>query len=674
MEQLERREMMAVNPSFGPELQWLDSFSDEGEIRLVGDFNGDGKDDLATFTRSDTADVYVALSSGQGFRSAAVKWHEAFCYGDEIPLVGDFNGDRKDDIAAFTRGDTGDVYVALSTGKGFRTAKMKWHDAFCYGDEIPLVGNFNGDRKDDIAVFTRGNTGDVYVALSTGKGFRSSAVKWHDTFCYGSEVPLVGDFNGDRKDDIVTFPRGHTGDVYVALSTGREFSGSGWKWHDTFCYGDEIPLAGDFNGDGRDDIATFTRGSSADVYVALSTGRGFSGSGWKWHDEFCSGSDLPALGDFNADGKVDLARFTRGGTGDVFVALGTTKYMLHENWGGSWSDADKSKKNRDDDMLCWAASAANLLQWTHWGNVHGMTTADQMFTYLQQHWTDDGGSPYYALQWWFGGTNMAQGVSGWAQVDVAGGGFFPGQSLWNFIHRSSDRAQALSTIDSYLRSGYAVSLRVSTGAVNSGHFVTCWGYEFRAGNTGDYAGVYLTDSDDNTGSPKKDFLKYYEVVQTNGQWYLKKQGSGTLWTITDVYGLSERSVGGDAAGGLRAAESAAPVLPTAWEDASSEVPDPTAQDLPWGGATNARTLADGAEESRSFVGGVDAVMHQLTETAWMAPARTEIAAIASSASACRRRSPSDNWYLPMDDVAHDEQLAWHGLALAAETEWARPWI
>lgn len=170
---------------------------------------------------------------------------------------------------------------------------------------------------------------DVYVALSTGKGFRSSVVKWHDTFSYGSEVPLVGDFNGDRKDDIATFPRGDTGDVYVALSTGREFSGSGWKWHDTFCYGGEIPLVGDFNGDGRDDIATFTRGSTADVYVALSTGQGFIGSGWKGHDEFCSGSDLPAQGDFNADGKADLARFTRGGTGDVFVALGTTKYMLH---------------------------------------------------------------------------------------------------------------------------------------------------------------------------------------------------------------------------------------------------------------------------------------------------------------------------------------------------------
>lgn len=325
-------------------------------------------------------------------------------------------------------------------------------------------------------------------------------------------------------------------------------------------------------------------------------------------------------------------------------------------------------------MLCWAASAANLLQWTRWGDVHGMTTADQMFTHLQQHWTDAGGNSYYALDWWFDGTNMAAGVPGWAQVDLAGGGFFPGQVLRDFIHRSSDRAQALSTIDSYLRSGYAVSLRLSTGAVNSGHFVTCWGYEFRAGNARDYAGVYLTDSDDNTGNPKKDFLKYYEVVQANGQWYLKKEGSGTLWTITDVYGLSRRPVGGSTAGGPSTPESATPVLPTAWEDASSEVPDRTAQDLPWGVTASARTLAGGAEASQPFANGVDAVMHQLTETGWMVPGRTGIAAAAFSASACRRRPPSDNSPLPTDDGTHDEKFAWHGLTLAPETEWTRPWI
>ena len=53
-----------------------------------------------------------------------------------------------------------------------------------------------------------------------------------------------GDFNGDGKDDIVTFTRGPAADVYVALSNGSRFVGTGWKWHDFFAVGSEIPRAG----------------------------------------------------------------------------------------------------------------------------------------------------------------------------------------------------------------------------------------------------------------------------------------------------------------------------------------------------------------------------------------------------------------------------------------------
>src|SRR2546423_13118464 len=111
--------------------------------------------------------------------------------------------------------------------------------------------------------------------------------KWHDNFSFSSEIPLTGDFNGDGKADIATFTRGTTGDVYVALSTGSSFSGTGWKWHDSFCYNSEIPLVGDFNGDHKADLATFTRGSTGDVFVAVSPGRSFSGTRWEGDDNIC---------------------------------------------------------------------------------------------------------------------------------------------------------------------------------------------------------------------------------------------------------------------------------------------------------------------------------------------------------------------------------------------------
>ena len=211
-------------------------------------------------------------------------------------VAGDFNGDGRDDIVTFTRGAAADVYVALSTGSSFTGTGSKWHDYFAAGTETPLVGDFNGDGRDDIATFTRGAAADVYVALSTGYSFVGTGAKWHNYFAAGSETPAVGDFNGDGRDDIATFTRGAAADVYVALSTGSSFTGTGVKWHDYFAAGSEIPAIGDFNGDGRDDIATFTRGAAADVYVALSTGYSFTGTGVKWHNYFAYGSEIPQPG------------------------------------------------------------------------------------------------------------------------------------------------------------------------------------------------------------------------------------------------------------------------------------------------------------------------------------------------------------------------------------------
>jgi len=253
-----------------------------------------GRDDLATFTRGSACDVYVVTSNGFTFVGAAVKWHDYFACGYEIPAVGDFNGDGRDDLATFTRGSACDVYVVTSNGFVFVGAAVKWHDVFACGNEIPATGDFNGDGRDDIATFTWGTTGDVFVATSVGFAFIGTSMKWHDVFDFGAEIPAIGDFNGDGRDDIATFTRGGACDVYVAISNGAAFLGTAVKWHDYFSCYSEVPGTGDFNGDGRDDLVTYTRGSACDVYVAINIGAIFAGTGVKWHDYFSCGSEIPA--------------------------------------------------------------------------------------------------------------------------------------------------------------------------------------------------------------------------------------------------------------------------------------------------------------------------------------------------------------------------------------------
>ncbi|SEC21022.1 Repeat domain-containing protein [Amycolatopsis tolypomycina] len=298
--------------------------------RSASDFTGDGKDDIATFTRGTAADAYTATSDGTKFVGNEVKWHDNLAADGELPLGGDFNGDGKVDTAVFKRGSSGDVVVALSDGTKYGTATL-WHDFFGIGAEIPAVGDFNGDGKDDIAVFVRGSTADVFVALSDGTKFGTSA-KWHDYFAPNDEVPAVGDFNGDGKDDIATFTRGTTGDVYVALSDGTRFVGNELKWHDYFGIAAEVPTVGDFNGDGKDDIVVFVRGTAGDVYVALSDGTKF-GTSALWHEFFGINGEIPAVGDFDGDGKADLGLFVRGSAADVFVARSEgTRFGTSAKW------------------------------------------------------------------------------------------------------------------------------------------------------------------------------------------------------------------------------------------------------------------------------------------------------------------------------------------------------
>ncbi len=347
---------VAFADSFSGASTWHDFFCISNELCDVGDFNGDGRDDIILFKRdnekgSGRGDVIVALSNGKGFTNPTV-WNDFFCVGQDICAVGDFNGDGKDDIIAFVRDtsrgrEQGDVIVVLSDGQKFNQYPSLWHSSFCINNQICDVGDFDGNGRDDIIAFIRDTKGgrergDVQVALSVGTSFRPFdwGNRWHDWFCIGREVCGVGDFNGDGKDDIITFIRntasGHRqGDVHVALSNGSGFSPTGVApvWHGWFCIGNEVCDVGDFNGDGKDDMVTFLRSTQGgrargNVYVATSNGSGFipAGPAPLWHDYFCIGNEVCNVGDFNGDGKDDIIIFVRdakrgSGRGDVYVAL-----------------------------------------------------------------------------------------------------------------------------------------------------------------------------------------------------------------------------------------------------------------------------------------------------------------------------------------------------------------
>ena len=326
---------------------WQDFFCLADEVCAVGDFDGDGRDDIATFVRSTTSggqvgDVYVALSTGSAF-GASAQWQELFCIDDETCAIGDVDGDGRDDIVAFVRnttsgGQVGDVYVALSTGSAFG-ASAQWKEQFCLESSICEVADMNGDGRGDLVAFVRSadaatGFGDVRVALSTGTGFADAAL-WHDFFCIPGEECRLGDVNGDGNVDAVAFIRstkGGTaqGNVLVALSDGTRLLDA-TLWHAGFCVREEMCMLGDVNGDGSADAVSFVRDArtgdrQGDIYVSLSAGTTFTPLAERWHPFFCLDGEQCVLGDFDGDEREDAGVFIRDTQtddtrGDVYVAL-----------------------------------------------------------------------------------------------------------------------------------------------------------------------------------------------------------------------------------------------------------------------------------------------------------------------------------------------------------------
>ncbi|MBX3437759.1 MAG: VCBS repeat-containing protein [Planctomycetaceae bacterium] len=293
----------------------------------VGDFTGDGKDDIAA--RDNEGDWWVWTAGASNFTAAewGGRWSTAVTWNDV--QTGDFNGDGRMDIVG--RAQSGAWYLAESTGSTFNIRSIGgWSTNVTWTDVN--TGDFNGDGKTDIV--GRASTGSWVILQSSpsassfanvSAGAWSTAVTWHDV--------RVGDFDNDGRDDVIG--RASNGSWYVAFSTGSGFVNKlagAWStavtWHDA--------RIGDFNGDGRMDIAA--RSSNGTWYVLQPTGGTGTGTTFTTYYAGAWSTTVTWLnvvaGDFDGDGKTDIAG--RASNGAWYVSRSTGSGFVNQLW-GSWS-------------------------------------------------------------------------------------------------------------------------------------------------------------------------------------------------------------------------------------------------------------------------------------------------------------------------------------------------
>ncbi|GGF32967.1 hypothetical protein GCM10011519_03030 [Marmoricola endophyticus] len=199
---------------------------------VIGDWNGDGKDDVGVYRDGARGGTFFE----NGARSIA------FGTGRDNVFAGDWDGNGVTDVGVRPASGTTTVMRAASGALSRATL----------GDlySLPVVGDWNGDRKDDVGTF-RPDTATWTLRAANGALTRIQ---------YGQrgDLPLPGDWNGDGKDDLGVY-RPATRTFYMRVVAGGKQQPSRTAVFGTTT---QLPIAGDWNGDRYDDVGAWSPATS----------------------------------------------------------------------------------------------------------------------------------------------------------------------------------------------------------------------------------------------------------------------------------------------------------------------------------------------------------------------------------------------------------------------------
>lgn len=276
---------------------------------VVADFDGNGTQDFAV---NNAFDVAVHFGDGHGGFSTPERvtiggYHEGLA-------TGDFNGDAKPDLAV-TNFDDESVSILLNDGSGGFGAPSVFPTGGTAGRVA--IGDFNNDNKPDLAVVTDRLTDLPAVTILLGNGSGQFGPPNSYSVPLGPVALTVADFNGDGNLDVAlsTYDSRQV-EVLLGDGQGHLTEGAGYSLDgDSFAI-----ISGDFNGDGNIDVAVAVGNIYPNNHVAIFLGDG-SGAFTLAQKVYVADATGLATGDFNGDGKLDLAAATSAFSA-VSVALG----------------------------------------------------------------------------------------------------------------------------------------------------------------------------------------------------------------------------------------------------------------------------------------------------------------------------------------------------------------
>ena len=240
----------------------------QNDVPIPGDYDGDRKTDLAVYRSSNNSWYILRSSDNTAFMTmwGTFVREEGYLYLMwDSPIPADYDGDGRTDLAVYTEQDylpAPGSFVILQSSTGTKIKKE-------FGTNMDKVvpKDYDGDGKADIAIFrdesfTAGadKVGNWYILQSSDDKVRI------EKFGFEDDKPVPEDYDGDGKDDLAVW-RPSNGVWYRLNSSDNTFVAI------HFGISRDEPTPADYDGDGKTDIAVFR--PSTGVWYLLRSTEGF---------------------------------------------------------------------------------------------------------------------------------------------------------------------------------------------------------------------------------------------------------------------------------------------------------------------------------------------------------------------------------------------------------------